>query len=38
LFRGDYLRFVLVRIADHAINRIDELAPRVVVDQLRTAV
>ncbi|MGF6791731.1 hypothetical protein OKW27_006068 [Paraburkholderia sp. 35.1] len=33
-----YLRFVIARIAGHAINRIDELAPWVVADQLRTAV
>jgi hypothetical protein len=33
-----YLRYVFARIADHAINRIDELAPWVVVAQLRTAV
>jgi transposase len=32
-----YLRYVLARIADHAINRIDELASWVVADQLRTA-
>ncbi|MGF6969487.1 hypothetical protein OKW43_006582 [Paraburkholderia sp. WC7.3g] len=29
---------MLARIADHAINRIDELAPWVVADQLRTVV
>jgi hypothetical protein len=33
-----YLRYILARIADHAINRIDELAPWVAADQLRTAV
>jgi transposase len=33
-----YLRYVLARIADHAINRIDERAPWVVAAQLRTAV
>ena len=32
-----YLRYVLTRIADHAINRIDELASWVVADQLRAA-
>lgn len=30
-----YLRYVLTRIADHAINRIDELTPWAVADQLR---
>ena len=33
-----YLRYVLARIADHAINRIDELAPWLVADQLRNAI
>ena len=30
-----YLCFALTRIADHAINRIDQLMPWVVADQLR---
>jgi transposase len=29
---------VLARIADHAINHIDELTPWVIADRLRTAV
>lgn len=33
-----YLRYVLARIADHAIDRIDELVPWVVAAQLRIAV
>ncbi|MBB5441807.1 hypothetical protein HDG38_000396 [Paraburkholderia sp. WSM4177] len=33
-----HLRFVLARIADHAINRIDELALWVIADRRHTAV
>jgi transposase len=32
-----YLRFVLARIADHPINRVDQLMPWVVADQLHNA-
>jgi transposase len=32
-----YLRFVLARIADHSTNRVDQLIPRAVADQLRNA-
>jgi hypothetical protein len=31
------VRYVLERIADHAINRIVELTPKVFADQLRRA-
>ncbi|MCS6505822.1 transposase domain-containing protein, partial [Burkholderia thailandensis] len=30
-----YLRFVLARIADHAINRVDQLMPWAIAGQLR---
>jgi transposase len=33
-----YLRYVLARVADHAINRIGELAPWAVANQLCTTV
>ena len=33
-----YLRFVLQRIADHPVNRMDELLPWVVAGQINTAI
>lgn len=33
-----YLRFVLERIADHPVNRMDELLPWVVAGQINTAI
>ena len=33
-----YLRFVLERMADHPVNRMDELLPWVVAGQINTAI